>query len=476
MTKSVISSINLCPINFKAFGAINRITSNIEASLLYSKIFFHQKNSVIHFDEKTWIIRSRQELASWYLLSEKKIDSLLSLLFKKGLLEKKIRLWKGKRHLMLHAKPIIEEVPVNHKMLEFLLKKLGSISSVTVFAKIAFHYNNSSILHENKKWCSIKKQHFSEWSNMSLRKLDSVFEDLTKMGLILKKNFLWQGKRQLHFHLPDFAIDIISQEINIKFQLPVACTNYMPVQNSVQHDVAPTAQESIEQGRGEVERANALKCRPQSAKMGISIIERTKTKKTNNNTVPQSNITRTGDISLMTSTLSFRQERYLKAALENTINKSQVNVSNKAELFEELKFSVSNIEQHKSVHSFPHAVSRCMKIVAQSNWRTPKGFYNYSSIGKFIKEKTIMRDTLWDRQKNEEKNITQNMFSNILNKQPEINSQATEQGVRLAKQVLLLKYTENTVLASAMINQIHHLISQGANGKEISEILRNCIF
>lgn len=473
MSKGVISSINLCPINFKAFGTINGITLNAEATLLYSKIFFHQKNSIIEFDEKTWIIRSRKELASWYLFSEKKIDALLSLLFKKGLVEKKVRMWKGKKHLMLHAKHIINEVPVNHKMLETLLKKLGSVSSVMIFAKIAFHYNNSKIQHENKKWCSIKKQHISEWSNISLRKLDGVLEGLEKIGIILKKNFLWYGKRQLHFHLPDFAIDTISQEINIKFQLPVACANYTPIQSPAQNNVQPEIQEPIEKGRTQVAQANSLKCRSQSAKMEISIIDRTNTKKINNNTPPQSKIVLTSDISLMTSTLSFRQERYLKAALENTIRRAQINVSNKSELLEEIKFSVSNIEQHKSVHSFPHAVSRCMKIVAQSNWRTPKGFYNYSSIGKSIKEKTTMRDTLWDRQKNEEKNITQNMFSNILNKQLEINSEATEQGIKLAKQVLTLKNTENTVLASAMISQIHHLISQGGNGKAISEILRN---
>lgn len=473
MSKSLISSINLCPINFKAFGVINRITSNIEATLLYSKIFFHQKNSIINFDKKTWIIRSRQELASWYLISEKKIDSLLSLLIKKDLLEKKIKLWKGKRKLMLHAKPMLEEIPVNHKMLELLLKKIGSMSSVVVFSKIAFHYNNSSILHENKKWCSIKKQHFSKWSNMSLRKLDSIFEDLIKIGIILKKNFLWQGKRQLHFHLPDFAINTIRQEINIKFQLPVDCTNYVPEKNQTQHKKPIAIQEFIEQERGGGVQENALKCRSQSAKMGISIINRTNIKKINNNTAVHSKTTRTSDISLITSTLSFRQEKYLKTALENTIQRSKIKVSNKFELLEEVKFSVSNAEQHKSVFSFPHAVSRCMKIVSQSNWRTPKGFYSYSKIGQTIKEKTTMRDKLWDQQKKEEKNIAHTMFSISLIKKPPINLAATEQGVRLAKRVLELRNTENTIIVSAMINQIHHLVTQGANGRVITAILKD---
>lgn len=467
MTQSVNSSINLCPINFKAFGAINRITSNVEATLLYSKIFFHQKNSIIEFDEKTWIIRSRKELASWYLFSEKKIDSLLSLLFRKGLVEKKIRMWKGKKHLMLHAKHIINEVPVNHKILETLLKKFGSISSVIIFAKIAFHYNNSTIKHENKKWCSIKKQHISEWSNISLRKLDHIFEGLIKIGVILKKNFLWHGKRQLHFHLPAFAIDTIVKEIDIKPQIPVASTHYSAKQEQV-----ITIKKSIEKGRRKVPKANTLECRYPSAKMRISIIKRTNIKKINNNTVRVVKNPNQGDINLISSILSFRQEKYLKTALENTIRRSNLRISNPHEIFEELKFSVTNTEQHKNISSFPHAVSRCMKIITQNNWKTPKGFYKHSNVGAAIKEKNTRRETLWEKKKYEEKNAVQKLFSGAIE---QINPHATEQGIRLAKQVVTLKNTENNILASAMISQIHHLISQGANKKLIVEIFKNNI-
>lgn len=472
MSKGVISSINLCPINFKAFGAINRITSNIEATLLYSKIFFHQRNSIILFDDKTWIIRSRKELASWYLISEKKIDSLISLLFKKGLLEKKIRLWKGKRHLMLHAKPIIEETPVNHKMLELLLKKLGSISSVIVFAKIAFHYNNSIILHENKKWCSIKKQHFSEWSNISLRKLDSIFEELTKIGIILKKNFLWQGKRQLHFHIPNFAIETISQEINIKFQAPVACANYTLVQNKEPHEIQTTIEKSIEQGRGEVVQANALKYRYPSAKIGISIINRTKRKKTNNNTTPKIKTTCLSDISLMSSKLSVRQERYLKAALENTINRSQIKISNKLELFEELKFSVSNAEQHKFVYSFPHAVSRCMKIIAQNNWRTPRGFYKHSLEGKSIRNRIAQQENNWEIAKKREQ-MNSDFFLKKINSSERTSScaYATDQAIRITNEITKTSNNDQKRI-QIMLDHLHKLIHMGADRNIISNIMR----
>jgi len=471
MSQDVISSINLCPINFKAFDAINRVTSNTEATLLYSKIFFHQKNSIIEFDEKTWIIRSRKELALWFLFSEKKIDSLLSLLFKKGLIEKKIRLWKGKRHLMLHAVPLVKEVPVNHKMLETLMQKLGSVSSVIVFAKIAFHYNNSTIQHENKKWCSIKKKHFSDWLNISLRKLDSVIDDLIKTGIILKKNFLWHGKRQLHFHLPNFAIDVISSEIKKNSSLTVASITHTPNQKQKTDSVMST-----EQGRGAVSQSNAFKCRYPSAKMGISIINRTNTKKTNNNTASAIKNSKRGDINLISSILTFRQEKYLKTALENTIRKFNLRISNPHEIFEELKFSVTNTEQHKNVDSFTHVVSRFMKILSDKNWKTPKGFYSYSLQGKAIKMKIIQQEENWKIMKNIEQKCSDSTLKNIkINASTLFCSDATNQAMRITNEIAKISHNSDKIKVQNMLDYLHKLIDNGADRNIIANIMRKNI-
>ena len=89
MTTNVISSINVCPIHFEKFASINRITNNLEASLLFSKLKFHQTHSKIKKNGKTWVVRSREQIAAWFGFSTKRVDKIISTLESVGLLEKK---------------------------------------------------------------------------------------------------------------------------------------------------------------------------------------------------------------------------------------------------------------------------------------------------------------------------------------------------------------------------------------------------
>ena len=476
MSKSVISSINLCPINFEAFGEVNRITKNMEATLLFSKIKFHQVNSVIESDGKTWIIRSRKQLAEWFHFTEKKIDALLSLLDEKGLVQKIVRLWHGKKALMLHASTEIMTIPIHHQKFSSLVEYIGDIHSTIIFSKIAFHFNNSQISHEYKKWCSIKKEVLANWAGISIRKLDGIIEELVKNGILLKKNFIWYGKRQLHFHIPNFAQEVLYDRISeIKKQngMPVATSLIIPsTVNSINNIVDPNPVK--EEGRGWVEKAlpYTFICLSPSAKMGKSIRIRSNTKKINNNNSANNLSKQKSDITLINSKLTLQQEKYLQGALRNTLARSQVKVSNQLVLLEELKFSVSNIEQHKGVCSFHHVVSRYMKIISQNNWKTPIGFYTHSNIGKSIKEKNTMREEQWNKHKNVEKNMAQSVFINIVDKKAEISTYATEQSIGLAKRVFELRNTKNHTLASVMINQIHHLITQGADTKSVIAALK----
>ena len=476
MSTSVISSINLCPINFEAFGQVNRITENMEATLLFSKIKFHQVNSVIESGGKTWIIRSRKQLAEWFQFTEKKIDALLSLLDEKGLVQKIVRLWHGKKALMLHASTEVLNVPIHHQKFSSLVEYIGNIHSTIIFSKIAFHFNNSQINHENKKWCSIKKEILANWAGISIRKLDGIIEELIKSGVLLKKNFIWYGKRQIHFHIPNFAKEVIYEHISEAVKqsaIPVATTLVMPSSVNTINDIVDTNVVK-EEGRGEAEKTSPYTfiCLSPSAKIGKSIGIRSNIKKTKNNSGHNLLTERKSDITLINSKLTYQQEKYLEGALRKTLTTSQISVTNQSELLDELKFSVSNIDQHKGITSFHHAVSRCMKIIAQNNWKTPIGFYTHSNIGKSIKEKRAIREEQWNKYKNLEKDMAQSVFTNIGEEKAEINSHVTDQGIKFAKQVLSLKNTENSVLASAILSQIHHLISQGANGKAIAAILK----
>ena len=483
MSKSVISSINLCPINFEAFGKVNRITENMEATLLFSKIKFHQVNSVIESDGKTWIIRSRKQLAEWFQFTEKKVDALLSLLDEKGLVQKVVRLWHGKKALMLHASTEIMAIPIHHQKFSSLVECIGNIHSTIIFSKIAFHFNNSQISHEHKKWCSIKKEVLASWTGVSIRKLDRIIEELVKNGILLKKNFIWYGKRQLHFHIPNFAQEVLYDRISeIKKQngIPVATSQILPsTVNPINNIINPNPVKK--EGRGEVKKAlpYAFNCLSPSAKTGKSIRIRSNIKKTNNNTANDLSNQRKSDITLINFKLTYQQEKYLEGALRNTLRRSQVKVSNQPGLLEELKFSVINIEQHKGITSFHHVVSRYMKIIAQNNWKTPIGFYKHSPIGQCLKEQQLSKDFQWQQQKAEEMKIANKLQKEI--KLHDIhNIHATEQGVRLAKRIAELsrnehesRLKENFVLAQTMINQLQTLLSQGADRKIITNILKN---
>ena len=108
-----ISTIELCPINFKKFGDLNRIIKNIEETLLLSKIKFHLKNTRLKKSGRPSIARTRKEIKNWFRFSERKTDALLSSLCKKGFLQKAAGTFYGKKKLFLSVSEDIKELKIN---------------------------------------------------------------------------------------------------------------------------------------------------------------------------------------------------------------------------------------------------------------------------------------------------------------------------------------------------------------------------
>src|SRR5437016_7964971 len=98
---TVISSISICPLNFNEFSSLNLKLKNLDASILYAKLKFHEINSTIKKGGKTCIARSRDQIASWFGFGVKKIDRLLSFLEEEGMIEKQVGLWYGKKRLFI---------------------------------------------------------------------------------------------------------------------------------------------------------------------------------------------------------------------------------------------------------------------------------------------------------------------------------------------------------------------------------------
>lgn len=471
MATSMPSSIALCPINFKLFDIVNAQLNNVEASLLYSKIKFHQTHSKIKKNNRICIARSREQIAVWFGFGLKKIDRLLSLLESQGLIQKTIGTWYGKKRLFLTASEAIGQAPININLLDSITQQTQSIKKSLIFSRIAFRFANTQIQHDGHRWCAINKQDLATWANCSIRTIDSLLQGLVKSGMILKKNFIYRGKLQGHFHIPTHVIQSLSLPVKEK-----------PISNKeVNNNADNTAQAKTTDPV-----THSQNCRPQPAKKAFPIRIRSKEKQTNNNTSQpvQSERVRQCDITFSNigTELSIRQLKYLEAALSRTIERRKIIVSNPKELWHQLKFSITNPDQHLKTMSFQHSVSRFMKILGDGNWKTPIGFHQHSAIGQQLRYEKEARLKTWKQQKEEEcKNAA--VIQKKLREHSSINlnpiqvNEATQQALHLAKQIRYLAISQDNQQGRAEIievlgKQLHGFLRQGANKEQVLVCLK----
>jgi len=209
MATLAVSPIELCPLHFGDLALFNRKIGNLDEVLLYSKICFHQQHSKISHAGRHCIARSRQAMANWFGWSLRKVDALLASLEKKGFISKTVGLWKGIKAFFISAVNKITYLPINLTKLNTLTQHTGSVISSIIFSRIAFGMNNTKLEHEGLRWCSIKKEVLADLVSIGIRTLDKILNSLHKKGLILKKNFIHRSKRQMHYHIPESAINTI---------------------------------------------------------------------------------------------------------------------------------------------------------------------------------------------------------------------------------------------------------------------------
>jgi hypothetical protein len=174
---------NICPFNFEKFTSLNAEIGNIEACLLLSKIKFHQQFSSYTDNNKTWAILTRKQIASWFGFSLDKTDKLLNLLASKGYISKKAILWYGVKKLIITVDDNAECPAINFNLLNDLIDRAGSVKAALLFCHISFRFANSKINHKNSTWCCINKDTLANWSNGSIRTIDSMLKILIQKGL-----------------------------------------------------------------------------------------------------------------------------------------------------------------------------------------------------------------------------------------------------------------------------------------------------
>ena len=462
----------LCPINFKLFDQINVQLKNIEAALLYSKIKFHQTNSKIKKDNRICIARSREQIASWFDFGLKKVDRLLTLLENHGLIQKTTGTWFGKKRLFISASDIIEQAPINIKLLATLTQQTGSVKISLLFSKISFGFANTKILHEGLRWCTINKQNLANWVGCSIRTIDSLLESLIKSGLVLKKNFIHNNKIQSHFHIPQHAIESLM-------------LNHAKNETVSSKTEVTRTLDNKDQNKDYDTVTHSQNCRSEPAKMTVSIRIRTKEKKTNNNTseiVPTKRVGQSDiNFSNIGTELSNRQTKYLEAALSRTIERRKIRISNPKELIHQLNFAILNSEQHVKTTTFQHTVSYFMKILGDGNWKTPIGFHNHSTIGQQLRSNQEDKLQQWQLQKEQECQQAKKQYQYLTKKNDAlfhqvISDTVTEQAIQLAKQIRYCaeRATKQETIdyVESMNKQLHGYLRQGADKTQVLACLR----
>ena len=518
---TTVSSMDICPINFNLFTEINSITQNIEATLLYAKIKFHLKNSKIKKNFDIAIARTRKEIAEWFGYSVKKIDTLLSLLNKKKLISYQSGMWYGHKKLFISSCVKNNEfIPININLLDKVKKITGSFKSALIYSKIAFAFANTNIIINDKRWCTIKIESLANWSGLSARTVSNIIKELVNLGYIIKEKFNRYNKTQSHYHIPQDIINNIRNAyqtaLKNKKQLDSnndtlkknkESNNKDNIKNQNIFNINGDKQQKIKSLKKNTEKLNVNltrigecshanypqavihnndtcypNCIQQPANLGVSINKVSNNKKTNNNT-EQNNSAQNKqtfcDINLIyfEDKLNQRQKNYLFSALNKTIKRYQLKISNTELLKQELVFSIES-QQHKNIKSFKHLVLRCMKIIANGQWLTPKGFYKYSEQGRAIHQIQRNREKQWASEKELEK---QTNLNKALNPLKNINDKdLTKDAVKIAKKIKEITInqansTDTRIFdyVKSLIAQLENLLMQGADKAQIEKHLNS---
>ena len=446
----------LYPINFTALNKLTESIKDLDAILLFSKIKFHETHSKLTLKNgMKCITRTREAMAKWFGFGLGKLDRLLKLLEKKGLIEIQKRLWYGKKQLFIATAQEEDYAAINTKLFTFLTEETGCLRAAVLFARIAFAMRNTKITHKDQKWCCLTREDLATLLSTSLRTTDAVIQKLVTKKLILAQNLVFKKKRRLHFSIPEETLKQLSQKA-------------MVIMNEIKLE---------KQGKVESKEATrSHSCRfplEEPAKNEVPIILSTNSLKENNNTIarhdepkkPSASHHDFSDITLNTinDKLNERQLLFLQSSLKRTIQREQLTITSEKELFEELQYSILNPEQRRGVSGFKHAVSRCMQLLRQRMWRTPFGFHRYTEYGQKIKTYREDQFKMHEERKKEECISNREITSRI--------AEYTEQGIKWAKQLNLYlaqtkssKHSDDLNLKIQFVfDKIQELVSLGAN-------------
>lgn len=346
------AELETLPLNIRILEHLSAQTGSIEGAILFGLIAFRLNRTILHQKNEAWCSLTRLELSKILHLSLGTIDKHIQNLVDKNLIQVESRVFKKQRRL--------------HFSIPF-----------SVYAELHSKLNeNVEREPVQNKACTIPP--------LNLLKIEEGNDALfSTVGRASKPAGEPQGlSLALMDHILEAFIQALATESIEHTRL------FEPDQNPKNEEdplPAPPKQHKNET-------LHPVFCRvPQeeASKNAVPIRISTHTNKVNNITPEQFKKRAPlgfGENTIIFNTigqnLSEKQARYLDEALERTIENEKIAVSSKETLYQELRFSILNPQQHQGISQFKHRVHRCMKLLREKTWRTPKGFNRYSVYGQ----------------------------------------------------------------------------------------------
>ena len=442
-----INRTSLNCINFKAFSAIKSEfeLTNLEA-LLFSNISFGLQNTHLSTPNLgKYIARNLEKLSlSIGGPSKKRVSEALISLFSKGLISKKLGRWAGKKSLLISCAKKIEQSDqiINHQKFSALTCQLGGVDETLLWMRILFALQKTTIVADGQSWCCINDQYLSKFLGVSEKTIYRIRTGLIRHGFLSIKKLNFNGRSRNHYSIPDEVIENLKLKIVDNFQKNAD-------QKNTKSQFCPVM-------TGQNRLINLKEKKTRELKTNYS-----GGKFVDKKTDPKGGIVLNNKIK--------NKKRYIQAALERTIARKNLAVSNPKQLLAEVEFAILETE-NRAGRSFTHLVNSTMSILSDRNWRTPKGFFNHSAAGQEIKNHREKQAERWEQQKAEEMALIHSDFLGDVfgnDEQKRLNDKAKDvlgEIEQLKKNAIHGKITASTAdtLIQGKIKLLSILLQQGA--------------
>lgn len=291
---------------------------------------------------------------------------------------------------------------VNYNRLAQLKKHTGADNNLwLVYDAVVFSWQNSKIVQKGKKLCCPTISRIAELANVSTRTVLRKLKILEQMGLIDSfTKRLRNGTVRRFFNV---CIEKISSITNLSSKKPqdaLQSSNHAGSDNLSLPDVTDCHshiyKEKTVKEKNNINNNTAI---PESNKpadqqniVNVNFIADAQV----DVTLPANQVAKTEKPeNKVSNTLTNRQHCRINGAINNLIRKEGVRISDPKGLKEQVAFKILLKGDKSGGSNFQHQLNSAMKLIRESKWSTPHGFYKYSDEGMTFKSARQENEKKW---------------------------------------------------------------------------------